>query len=105
MRAHVQLDPRFAVLGLTDDLEPLSLENRPRRGTEAGVVIDDHHGRRHGHILAEASDFGSAVNRTVAGVMRTTILEPRAASDGRRLGLPRRDRLLGLDGEPQFHAL
>ncbi len=35
------------VLGLADHLEPVRLEDRPRRGPEARMVVGDHYGCGH----------------------------------------------------------
>ena len=41
-----------AVRGLTDDHEPVGLQQRPRRRTERRMVVDDQHGRAHVLMLA-----------------------------------------------------
>ena len=43
---------RRAVGRLADDVEPLGLEQRAGERPEAGVVVDDEDGRRHGRIVA-----------------------------------------------------
>ncbi len=58
-------DRARTVLGLADHLESLRLEDRPRRCPEAGMVVGDHYGLGHRHIVAEAAGGVSTANRTV----------------------------------------
>ena len=50
-----QRERRRPVRRLADDVEPLRLEQRAGERPEAGVVVDDQDGRRHGEIVARGA--------------------------------------------------
>src|SRR4051794_34555107 len=59
------LERGLAVLCLTDDIEPLRLEQRARRDAEAWMVVDDEDGGRHVRILALIGASCHTASRTL----------------------------------------
>ena len=68
-----------AVGGLAHDLVALVLEQPSRAGPEAGVVVDDQHGRRHGQTIVyhHAAEANTGTRTRVHG---KTALSPSAGS-------------------------